>query len=764
MAYVKLYGKFNDVWQNIDLYDDEQITLESKSKEVRDLDKVFAEFTRNFTIPATSNNNKLYQHYYNPSVADGFDPQVRVESFLEVNGILTRKGFIEFLAAKTVNDQPDNYQISFFAEVAQLSETFSDDELEDMDWSALNHTFSFENVTASWEGSLLSGDVLYPLIDFERGWIYSSDGTVNDIRNIADSDYGIELSELKPSVSFRAILDTIESEYDLTFNLSSDVSADFDDAYMLFHRDAGNLINQDVTQGNFVREQLAIESLTSTSYSTFTGWAEVADNGNNFDNSTGEFTAPETGLYFFAVNSAQYYTSSGTPTGTIAYQINGGSYFPIQTLQGGTIGSPKSIFSPFNVFLAAGDTLTLNYKLDTAGEIVIGLLEFYLQTIKNGLFNQTVKLNRLAPKDYKVTDFINTMIRMFNLVIEPVSDTEFNLTPQPTWQAEGTTRNYDEYVDYTSMFIRKPDINRIIDMRYEEGKDIALTSFREVVNRQYSSARYEVQKDFAKGELSVVPKATPVLTVQLLDQQANNLVVQATGMNIVKLLDRESKSVVDAPRVFYFTEKRNCLDYYLQDGIDASGNPTFTQLDEYPFVSMFENYDASASDKSLNFSIEEAIAGTSPLNTLYERFYGDQVEKLYDSETRLMSCEARIPIGQYLKLQLNDTLIIDGSYWTIDKIRYNLNTERAQLELTKSLPNYIRQKIESLDDDGTIGLNFGTATTTTRKLFNLGETSGGVLTWITGNTPVVTDRIGKKKATELPLTANNGSKSWGVEG
>ena len=46
--------------QRLDLYDDEQITVKQVTKDLKDISKIFADFSQTFNVPASKNNNKYF--------------------------------------------------------------------------------------------------------------------------------------------------------------------------------------------------------------------------------------------------------------------------------------------------------------------------------------------------------------------------------------------------------------------------------------------------------------------------------------------------------------------------------------------------------------------------------------------------------------------------------------------------------------------------------------------------------------------------------
>ena len=51
--------------EQVELFKDESISLTQTIQNVKDIGKVFANFTQSFNLPATKANNKIFKHYYN---------------------------------------------------------------------------------------------------------------------------------------------------------------------------------------------------------------------------------------------------------------------------------------------------------------------------------------------------------------------------------------------------------------------------------------------------------------------------------------------------------------------------------------------------------------------------------------------------------------------------------------------------------------------------------------------------------------------------
>ena len=75
----------------VDLFQDETISITDSIQNVSDISKVFTPFSKQFNLPASSTNNKLFQHYYNFDIQDGFDARFTVDARIEINHVPLRQ-------------------------------------------------------------------------------------------------------------------------------------------------------------------------------------------------------------------------------------------------------------------------------------------------------------------------------------------------------------------------------------------------------------------------------------------------------------------------------------------------------------------------------------------------------------------------------------------------------------------------------------------------------------------------------------------------
>ena len=76
----------------LDLFEDENIEINLSVVDIENIESNTTEFTKDFTVPASNSNNRLFQHYYNADIDNGFDARVKVDGTIFINGFLFKLG------------------------------------------------------------------------------------------------------------------------------------------------------------------------------------------------------------------------------------------------------------------------------------------------------------------------------------------------------------------------------------------------------------------------------------------------------------------------------------------------------------------------------------------------------------------------------------------------------------------------------------------------------------------------------------------------
>ena len=132
--------------QRVDMFKDESVSITQSIKNVKDLGKIFTEFTKTFTLPASKSNNKLFKHYYNFDIVGGFDARTKKSATIELNHLPFKKGKIKLDGVELKNRKPYMYKVTFYGNTVDLKDIIGDDKLSSLDLSPFNQEYSATRV------------------------------------------------------------------------------------------------------------------------------------------------------------------------------------------------------------------------------------------------------------------------------------------------------------------------------------------------------------------------------------------------------------------------------------------------------------------------------------------------------------------------------------------------------------------------------------------------------------------------------------------
>ena len=651
--------------QRADLFQNENIEINLSVQNIKDISKVFGDFTQSFTIPASVQNNKIFKHYYNVDISGSFNASVRVDAFIEVNHNLFRAGVLELESVQVKQGQPYAYSVGFFSNVTSLKDKFGEDNLTDLDLSAYDHTYNDTNIEAGLDGyvSGTSNSIIYPLISPVANWIYDSTSSDSGANNIwyhnGHPEHGVFYYDLKPAIKLQKILDAIESKYSITFNSDFFDSADFGKLFMWCHRRAGYMFKD--------QEVGATSELIEL----------VSGGGTPFDDTLHRFpvtasanpaliaytcTATASTEYRIDVYINDIRFSSTKHTGNVS-----NIYVVLPTLLVGDYVDMRLAPSGDGQAVTVG--VTANWYADTGAVTLLAATGITTAMTTAGV----VTLSDQMPEQ-KVSDFIGSLVRAFNLVIVPTGNGQYDIEPLDDWYAEGTTREITEYVDTEEVNINKPQLYRRISYKYNETEAILGEQYRLQNDIGYGDLRADFTFD---GEEFDVEVGFDNMLFERLDNLNNGL----SEINVGKTITRELEPYIGNPYIFYasgtITVSSDAQRYgYIDMGNSENAKSSFW------FASNVNATTAANVTKTLNFGTEVdpyLLQGFS--QGLYNTYWKDYITDLYDTQRRVFKYKAQLPLGIMLALKINDKLTIGERNYIINQLKLNLTTGEAEMEL-----------------------------------------------------------------------------------
>lgn len=150
----------------IELYGDEPISLTYSITDIKDITKRNSTYSESFTVPATKNNNILFNHIFNIGSDSSFDPSKKTPAYLLVDSLMVIQGNLQLLKIKVKNKNPESYDVIIYGEAIDLVKSLGDKELTSLDFSELNHIGNTTGITHSWSATTSQLGYYYPLIDY----------------------------------------------------------------------------------------------------------------------------------------------------------------------------------------------------------------------------------------------------------------------------------------------------------------------------------------------------------------------------------------------------------------------------------------------------------------------------------------------------------------------------------------------------------------------------------------------------------------------
>jgi len=633
-------------FQRIDLFKDEDISINLTSKNISDISKVFAEFTQGFSVPASPANNTIFTHWYDATVDGLFNANKRISAYIEINTLPFKYGVIQLDSCKLKGGQVSSYELTFFNKVVNLSDSMGDLELKDLDLSAFDHSYNKTDVVeAMYSDSIHSGDVYYPMITSTKDINYG-DGTDNDI---IDSGNTIKFTDFKPAIRLIRIIEAIETDLNVTFSRDFFGRSVFHNLFLWLHKDAKEVDN--------AGQRAQIDFTTKGNLEDISGiTVNLADN--------------------FLVTDANVFTYiTITPLAgfeNVPYilqrELDGQPWTTIPEKKGTTVTR----------FRTDSDTKQHTFFINVTQEFQfvaeLKLFAYITSTTKTATFTtQTVAGNISISNNMpslKLKDFFGSLINQFNLIIVPTSANDYYIDTLDNWYSKGDTFDITHLIDIDDITIKKPDIKKLIEFKYKEAGAILGKQFLDTNGIGYGDlkAKYD---DISGSDLKIESQFE-----NLLFERLENITIVpnvTSNLHLGSSIDLKLEPYSGKPYMFY------------KNGIVSLGTNAY--VDGLAFENVFltateDNTDFNQITNSLNFSSEiSTYFLTIVENSLYKNFWKTYVDDLYNQKTRVLNLKCKLPISILSRLSLNDKLIINNNKYKISNVKVNLINSQADLEI-----------------------------------------------------------------------------------
>jgi len=685
-------GVYNDT-NRVDQFKDESVSFTQTIQNVKDLKKIFTEFTKTFALPASKKNNKIFKHYYNYDIANGFDARIKVNASLELNDIPFKTGKIALTGVDLKNNVPHTYKITFYGNTVNLKDILGDSQLSTLSsLSQYNTSYDFATVLSAMQNEYL-GNLRVPLITHTDRAIY--DSTLNAYGNLyyrnVYTNTGVNWNQFKYSLRLQAIITAIQTDYPITFSddFFTSSNTDWNNLFMWLHRKKGDVAP--ATQVERVYTTLDDLQLTSSNGDTV---SSVVDGQLvlNLPVPKSIWSYSTTTLSLTPINTSQDYSVRVIRNGygevggfveqqgfqQIAFQptLDDDSTYTVQISSASTLGFAAGNIQWNILAINSQDVAQLNKQIYSNANTFSTNL-----TLE---FNITEQIPQM-----KIIDFLTGIFQMFNLTayveddIIVVQTLDDFYDKAPVSQGQVVPVNIDKYLDTTKSKVDIALPFKEVNFSYKGVNTFLAKQFNQLNNTQWGSVNYTLN-----GVIYDTPTESYKIELpfehamyERLYNVSNSL---STEIQVGYFVDDNQEPYYGLPLIFYPIRQASATNIVIRDG--ATGQSV---INNYYIPSNTKDLDSSTSKVNIHFNNEvneyqaneqssDSLAFT---DTLFEQKYKTYIQDVFNPTRRLTKVTAYLPYKIFSSLQLYDRISIGQKYYKINSMTTNLTTGKTEFEL-----------------------------------------------------------------------------------
>lgn len=662
-----------------------------------------------------------------------FDPNLKAKAVVYENGEDVFNGYAQLVAVRRTDNEGIEYDIVIYGSLAELFKSIGDSELDDLSFSEFDHEYSLANIDNSWDTSIIvSGSpvafeygngYVYPLIDYG----YSVDLKNFNINSLFPAIYAKEyIDKIFPAAGFVYDSDFFDSTFFkkliIPFNGPNFKMSDSD-------------INDRLYRATKTAQtELATTSAGATNYtiifnddSTGTNY----DNSAQFDTANGIYTVgtglqgtfnivanlqlgarfvPDTsGVAVTMVHKlkvvcsivkidaagVQTVLNSASETFSTLDQITTSHTWDTSDLSGG-IYDGHVVFASGPVVLNETDTIRVvtssfvelqtnnvneMFQIVSSGLYMDGTYYFQVNTDSftynvvdnaNYVEGMTIDMNAAVPQGIKQKDFLMSIIKMFNLYVQPDADVSNKLIIEPRDEyylpinIAANVIDLSAKLDISKEFVINPmgllDAKEYV-FQYQPDGDYLNDRYQNAWNEPYGSRRFEITNDFIDNvkTIDVIFSATPSYG----DDSSDRIIPRIVTIDENNVAAPTKGNI----RILQYTGmKSSNLPWYINS--DTSGQVSYST---YPYAGMLDDpYDPTV---DLSWGVPAEIYYTNlwhDINytnkNLVNNYYKRMLNEITDRNSKVIHAYFDLNSFDIKKMDFRKTYYFDREYFRLNRI------------------------------------------------------------------------------------------------
>lgn len=706
--------------RRLDLTQDISAEFTYQIDDIKDFGSRNTNFSKTIVLPGSARNNKQFGYVFEFTSANFFDEASgnvgynfnaakQAQCTVYVDKVQIMKGGLRLLEMVKTGDTIE-YECAIFGELGGFVNAVANARIEDLDFSAYDHAWTWSNIESSWEyasgaasGFMPGSGYYYPLIDY---------GKVS-YANKRDWD----VRAFRPAVYVREIVDQIVTNAGYTWE------GDFLNT-QLFKR----LIIPNNGKDLVKTSSTPLSASVSSTKTVLTS-AGTATNLLNYDTAV---------LNAMTANpNKNTFTYTGAATISVTATLNGYGYLQsyqtvfIRVLKNGTaiaesaqagagaVNRPYFFSIPFSTTLATNDTISVQFSTNITSNptfLVTAMTGNFILTssapqIIPADYGDGISINANLPKGIFQRDFFSSILKMFNLYVVEDTDREKHLKIIPFidfyYLGEDILLITDDFgtlfnVDLQDQLLLEPGSREFLDwsQKLDRSKPIRLRPMSELNGRyfeykfkqdnDYYSEQY--QKKFSEGygdriEDTGYEFAREKQTAEVIF--TNTVLVGYDGEDkvfptIFKLANDQEDRTEHNIRIMQARKLTGLNPYSIKNG---SGTTITSNVTAYGYAGHLDDPDVPQVDISFGApkQLYYELVVSYPSANLFNGFWSDYVAEITDKDSKLLIAFFRLTDLDIYDLDFSRLIYIDGALWRLNKvIDYNPMAEDVtQVELLK---------------------------------------------------------------------------------
>jgi hypothetical protein len=646
----------------LELFNDEQIVVNSSVQNISDISKVFTDFSQSFTVPASAINNAIFKHFYQSDIGDNqapfnglLDHNKRRKAYIEIDLTPFRRGKISLEKSNLKNGQAESYTITFYGDIRALKDAFGEQKLSDLDLSSLEFAFTGAEILNRITDLATDYDVRYPLIANNRLWTYHQGGST-DITNTA---HAIQYDELFPAVKISKLFEAIEAQYGLTFTGTFLDDPKFTNVFL----QAKNTI-----EFEFITAPENLDFISKTNYNDF-DWSSISSqNAEDFvDLATNTINLQDFNPQVYE-HRISIQINSLTPAGAIYINVfQDGNFLQsfntaIPNIFGLTINNTSGLNTNITFEITGADATDVDSVVFyTAKALMPNLVVNSVCSIQTSTTNISGSLNlsKYMP-EMKVADFFSGVLKQFNATCVGVSENVFEILPLDEWYAKGALVDVTEYTIIDSIDVERIKLYKKISFKYQEGQSFVNKDYFKTNAQHYGNVEYQYAYD--GDEYIIESPFENLLFTRSIDNTGDYAILGY-------FLNETLQAYTPKPTLLYLYGESEALAHDIKF-YNGSGH------DDISSYALFgQDFSYQNTKYSLNFGADNSVIHEETIqNGLFATYYFPYLSNLFNLKNRLISVKTNLPISLLTGLRINDRIIIRDKRYIINEMKSNLTT------------------------------------------------------------------------------------------